>query len=134
MSKKITIPSISNDGVGLSVFSSQEIDLHGDSQRMLSDQQSAVNFRFRESDASYASDWHVAGDPTLLIVLTGTVRIVLRNGNTQSFSAGDKFIAKDYLLPSCSFDDSCHGHRAEVVGNEALSVIHLKLEKRASNA
>lgn len=132
MSKKITITSVSNDGEGLSVFSTREVDLHGDSQRMLSDQQSAVNFRFRESDASYASDWHVAGDPTLLIVLTGTVRVVLRNGDDHFFSAGDRFIAEDYLLPHCTFDPSYHGHRAEVIGSDTLSVIHLKLEKRAN--
>jgi hypothetical protein len=130
MAKNITITSVRNDGEGASLFSSREISLHGDTQRMLSDQQSAVNFRFRESDASYASTWHVAGDPTLLIILAGAIRIELRNGDTRDFFAGDKFIAEDYLSSGHTFDPSFHGHRAEVIGNDALSVIHLKLEKR----
>ena len=130
MSKNITIPSVSNNGEGASVFSSREISLHGDSQRLLSDQQQAVNFRLRESDASYASDWHVAGDPTLLIILAGALRIELRNGETRDFFAGDKFIAEDYLSANQPFNSRLHGHRAEVLGDDILSVIHLKLEKR----
>lgn len=124
------IPTVTNDGRGTSFFSSKEITLNGSSERYLSDQIAAVNFRLRESDSTYASSWHVAGDPTLLIILSGTIRIELRNGDCQEFSVGEMFIAEDYLAVSATFDDALHGHRAEVVGNEKLSVLHLKLEKR----
>lgn len=97
---------------------------------MLSEQIPALNFRMRTSDTTYSSDWHVAGDPTLLVVLKGTVRIALRSGVTQDFSSGDLFIAQDYLPPSVEFDDNVHGHRAEVVNDEGISVLHLKLAKQ----
>ena len=66
----------------------------------------------------------------LLVILKGTIRIELRNGMTKDFSAGELFIAEDYLLPDIVFDNTIHGHRAEVVGKEDLAVLHLKLEKR----
>lgn len=123
------IPSVRSDGLGASEFSSREIELEGESLRRLSKQQSALNFRLRSSDNSYASDWHVAGDPTLLIILKGAVEIELRNGKTKVFRAGDMFVAEDYLLSSENFSD-VHGHRAKVIGDESLSALHLKLEKR----
>lgn len=128
--QKTIIPCIINDGQGVSSFSTREIALQGEPLRMLTEQQDCVNFRLRHSTADYASDWHVAGDSTLLVILKGIVRIELRNGMTKDFAAGELFIAEDYLLPEVVFDNTIHGHRAEVVGNEDLAVLHLKLEKR----
>ena len=127
---KIEIPCVSSDGKGESYFTSRNVELHGDSNRCLSEQISAVNFRLRKSDSAYSSDYHVAGDPTLLVILCGTVKIELRNGQSKQFSTGEMFIAQDYLESADSFDQDKHGHRAEVVGDQELSVLHLKLEKR----
>lgn len=123
------IPSVRSDGVGTSEFSYREIELEGEPLRRLSSQQSALNFRLRSSDSSYASGWHVAGDPTLLVILKGAVEIELRNGEAKVFRAGDMFVAEDYLRSAETFSD-VHGHRARVVGSESLSALHLKLEKR----
>ena len=123
------IPCVLNNGEGISTFSTKEIALHGDPLRMLSEQQHCINFRLRHSASNYSSDWHVAGDSTLLVILKGTVRIELRNGDTKDFSAGELFIAEDYLLPDVVFDNAIHGHRAEVVGEEDISVLHLKLNR-----
>jgi len=128
--QKITIPCVVNNGQGTSFFSTREIALHGDPLRMLTEQQDCINFRLRHSTADYSSDWHVAGDSTLLVILKGIVAIVLRNGETKEFAAGELFIAEDYLLPEVVFDNAIHGHRAEVVGEEDLAVLHLKLEKQ----
>ena len=127
--QKMIIPCVLNNGKGISTFSTKEIALHGDPIRMLSEQQHCINFRLRHSASNYSSDWHVAGDSTLLVILKGTVRIELRNGDTKDFSAGELFIAEDYLLPDVDFDNAVHGHRAEVVGDEDLSVLHLKLKR-----
>ena len=124
------ITTISNEGNGPSYFYSRDIELYGSPERKLSEQQPAVNYRLRSSESSYSSDWHVAGDPTLLIILSGSVKIILRNGDSQEFFAGDLFIAEDYLADQVQFDDSIHGHRAEVTGDQALAVLHLKLAKR----
>jgi hypothetical protein len=123
------IPSVTNDGYGKSVFGTREIELSGLSNWMLSEQQSALNFRLRSSTNPYQSDWHLAGDPTLLIILTGVIEIQLRDGSSQQFAAGDLFIAEDYLIDGVVFDDS-HGHCAQVIGQEVLEALHLKLDKR----
>jgi len=85
----ITIPTISNDGECPSFFGQREIALNGDVTRLLSDQINAVNFRLRHSKG-YSSDYHVAGDPTLLIVLSGTIRIELPNGDHRDFTQAPK--------------------------------------------
>ena len=130
-SSLIKITSIENKGENISFFSEREINLNGSPERFLSEQISAENFRLRTSDNHYSSTWHVAGDPTLLIILTGIVRIELRSGETRDFKPGEMFIASDYLEKDVSFDDKKHGHRAEVVGDAELTAIHLKLEKRS---
>lgn len=124
-----SIPSIVNDGKAESFWAHHDISLYGDSAWMLSEQQSALNFRLRSSAAGYQSDWHVAGDPTLLLIQTGTIEIELRDGSLKRFSAGDMFVAQDYLDEGIEFTDLL-GHRARVVGQETLNALHLKLSKR----
>lgn len=126
------ITSIENDGNGPSEFGKRDIELHGVSARMLSDQIPALNFRLRTSDATYSSDWHVAGDPTLLVILSGIIRIELRSGQYQDFSNGEMFIAQDYLPQTIPFDNRLHGHRACVIGDNPVSVLHLKLAKQST--
>lgn len=127
---QITVPTVSSDGAGQSHFSERVVTLNGDEQRKLSDQIDAVNFRLRSSDAEYASGWHVAGDPTLLIMLSGTMEIELRNGQKRQFGIGEMFIAEDFLEKGIEFDESLHGHRAKVVNKQNINVLHLKLNKR----
>lgn len=123
------IPSIKNDGSGESYFGVHEISLQGSASWMLSEQQSALNFRLRSSAPGYQSDWHVAGDPTLLIIQTGVIEIELRDGSLRRFSAGEMFVAQDYLAEDIEFSDRL-GHRARVIGQEPLNALHLKLSKR----
>ena len=127
----LSIPSIDNNGNEASFFSNREFTLNGSPERFLSEQISAENFRLRTSYAQYSSDFHVAGDPTLILVLTGILRIELRSGKYQDFTAGEMFIANDYLTADVEFNETLHGHRAEVVGAQELKALHLKLEKRA---
>lgn len=126
---KQTILCVSNDGVGASYFTYRDIALNGTSARMLSDQQDAVNFRLRTSEQDYSADWHVAGDPTLLIVLQGCLELSLRDGSCVDISPGQLFIAEDYLSADTEFTDQ-HGHKARVVGDVKLNALHLKLSKR----
>lgn len=121
------ITTITNDGEGASYFSSTSIELEGNPRFSLSAQQAAVNFRLRSSDSSYQSDWHVAGDPTLLIILQGTFCIELRNGESKIFNQGEMFIAEDYLKQGIEVDEQIHGHRGKVESQEDVSILHLKL-------
>lgn len=125
-----SIPCITNDERGVSIFGVREISLNGDSSWMLSEQQQALNFRLRSSSMPYESDWHVAGDPTLLIILKGAIEIELRDGSSKIFSVGDMFVAEDYLPAGSEFNSNISGHRARVIGDSELQALHLKLEKR----
>lgn len=130
--EKIEIPCVTSDGVGASFFSTREIELSGDESRRLSEQINAENFRLRTSGSGYHSDFHVAGDPTLLIILSGHLRITLRSGGHRDFVAGELFIAEDFMAKGVEFSDQVHGHSAELLGDQSLKALHLKLEKRAS--
>ena len=122
---------ISVDENHRSVFSTGDFPQTARGEMWISEQQSCLNLRFRSSPSGYESDWHVAGDPTLIIVCGGCVEIELRDGSTKQFCAGEKFIARDDLPDNLDFDDECHGHRARVIGAEEFSAVHVKLEKRA---
>ncbi len=126
----LSVPTVRNDGEGPSFFSQREIQLSGDDWRRLSDRIPAENFRLRTSSPDYHSAFHVAGDPTLLIILSGVVSIELRNGERRDFSAGELFVAEDYLLQNQEFDQMKHGHKAKVISDEPLVALHLKLSVR----
>ena len=126
---QMTICTVTNDGKSATYFSEKQVALNGNEERQLSDQISALNFRLRTSDAPYASDWHVAGDPTLLIILKGIIEIELRNGTKKQFKAGEMFIAEDFLQTGIIFSDK-HGHSAKIIGEESIQALHLKLNKR----
>ena len=125
MSKSI-ISTITIDNSFISVFSQTEFPQHERGGMILTDRIEALNLRLRESAPGYATDWHVAGDPTLIIVQQGTIRITLRNGSFQDFSTGDMFIAQDYLPPHLKFGVS-HGHKAAVIGDQWFHAVHIKL-------
>jgi len=127
MSSEFTITTITVDENQRSVFTSESYPASWRSNMLLSEQVPALNFRWRTSDAGYSSSWHVAGDPTLIIVLSGVLRIILRDESYRDFKAGERFIAKDFLPSDCTFDNVAHGHRAEVLGDCSLEAIHIKL-------
>lgn len=124
-----SIVTVSIDENYCSIFSTTEVSQIGHGERWLSEQQASVNFRYRSSPAGYESDWHVAGDPTLIIVCTGCLELELRDGSKKQFSAGEKFIARDYTPEHLVFDPLLHGHRARMIGEEEFSAVHIKLEK-----
>jgi hypothetical protein len=95
---------------------------------LLSEAIGAKKFRLRESKTGYTTNWHLSGDATLISILKGTLRITLQNKNYLDFKAGDLFIAADNLPENILFDPIIHGHKAEVVGNESLFAIHIKLD------
>ena len=125
----ISVPTITNDGLGGSYFSLREIALNGDLSRQLSDQIAAVNFRLRRSE-NYKAGFHVAGDPTLLVVLSGTMRISLPSGEYCDFTQGDMYIAEDYLAAGVDFQAGLHGHSAKTIGDAPYKALHLKLSRR----
>lgn len=115
---------------GCSVFSDVIYSLENYNGLFITDRMDALNFRHRMSEPGYFSSWHVAGDPTLIIVRSGILRIRLRNGEYRDFSAGDMFIAQDCLQANEVFNNDVHGHTAELVGDQSLLAVHIKLSAR----
>ncbi len=124
------VPILSNENSEHSYFTEISFTLENYNGLFISPQIDSINFRHRSSKPGYFSTWHVAGDPTLIIIRKGTLRIKLRDNSYQDFSAGDIFIAKDKLSNNQTFDDKIHGHTAEILGQEELLAIHIKLERQ----
>ncbi|MDM3872578.1 hypothetical protein QSV34_14590 [Porticoccus sp. W117] len=124
----VTIPILENPNSGPSLFTEQTLSLEDYNGLIISPRIDALNFRHRVSEPGYFSDWHVAGDPTLIVIRQGMLRIGLRDGSYRDFSAGDVFIAKDRLSDSEVFDEQRHGHTAQVAGTKTLLALHIKLE------
>ena len=125
-----TITAISVNEDYQSIFTEVQHQLTSRGELWITEQQEALNFRHRKSPVGYQSDWHVAGDPTLIIICNGVIEIELRDGTAKQFSAGECFVAEDYLPPNTDFDSTDHGHRARVIGDKDFSAIHIKLSKR----
>ena len=123
----VSIDTITIDENYRSVFSTVEFPQSPRGELWISEQEQCLNLRYRSSSAGYESDWHVAGDPTLIVISSGCLEVELRDGSRKQFSAGSKFIARDFLPPHLDFDSSLHGHRARVIGEEELTAIHIKL-------
>ena len=123
----LSIPILCNETTIYSYFIEQQYCLDDYNGLFISSRQTALNFRHRVSEPGYFSDWHVAGDPTLILIRSGIIRIGLRDGSYRDFSAGDVFIAQDMLHANRSFNSNIHGHTAQVIGNQQLIALHLKL-------
>lgn len=123
----IDVITINDDGI--SYFVEQNMPLEEFSGMFISQRQQALNFRHRISHVGYQSDWHVAGDPTLIVVLSGALEIELRNGDKRVYHQGLQFIAADYL-PEKEALSSKHGHRARVIGEHAFQAVHIKLDNK----
>ena len=115
------------DANGHSIFTQKPYLKSERNGMYLSEQIGSKNFRIRESGANYKTSWHLAGDPTLIIILQGVLRITLQNNDYIDFGVGDMFIAADNLPTNIPFDPRVHGHMAEVVSDTPLRAIHIKL-------
>lgn len=131
----ITLPVLyspineTSDETDRSIFTDQILSLDDYNGLFITPRIDALNFRHRMSAPNYFSDWHVAGDATLIIIRSGVLRIGLRNGEHRDFNAGDMFVAKDRLQADEDFDSEKHGHTAAVIGNEVLTAVHIKLSE-----
>lgn len=127
MNQPFIIPTITTNENGISIFEETDFSVQQRGGLFISDQIGAQNFRLRKSDVGYATDFHVAGDPTFISIQKGSLKIELQNGDFKVFKPGDCFIAKDNLPKNIDFNSQIHGHKASVLGNEPLQAIHIKL-------
>jgi hypothetical protein len=122
-----TLPTLITDKHGTSVWTHHDWPIEQRGGMLLSPRIDCSSLRLRRSEPGYQADWHVAGDPTLIVIRSGRVRLILRDGSERAFGAGDAFIAADVVPDGQNFDPALHGHRAEIAGDEPLEAIHIKL-------
>ena len=122
-----TLPTLITGTDGRTVWSEQAWPNEARGGMLLSPRIDCSTLRLRSSEPGYKADWHVAGEPVLIVIRAGQLRLSLRDGSGRVFRAGDAFIAADAVPEGQAFDDAEHGHRAEVVGKETLEAVHIKL-------
>ena len=122
-----TLPTLITGSDGLTVWSEQTWPTEVRGGMVLTPRIGCASLRLRRSEPGYTAGWHVAGDPTLIVIQGGVLRIALRDGSERGFKAGEAFIAADALKEGEVFDPAMHGHRAEVAGDQPLRAIHIKL-------
>ena len=127
MHQPFIIPTITTNENGISIFEDTNFSVEQRGGLFLTEQIGSKNFRIRKSDVGYATDFHLAGDATFIIIQKGSLKIELQNGDFKIFNPGDCFIAQDNLPENIEFNSKIHGHKASVVGNESLQAIHIKL-------
>ena len=127
MNQPFIIPIITTNDNGISIFDEVDFSVQQRGGLLLTNQIAAQNFRIRKSDVGYETDFHISGDATFIIIQKGSLKIELQNGIFKIFNPGDCFIAQDNLPENIEFDSKIHGHKASVVGNEALQALHIKL-------
>jgi hypothetical protein len=127
MNQPFIIPTLTTNKNGISIFEETDFSVQQRGGLFLTEQIGSKNFRIRKSEVGYATDFHLAGDATFIIIQKGSLKIELQNGDFKIFNAGDCFIAKDNLPEQIEFDTRIHGHKASVIGNESLQAIHIKL-------
>lgn len=132
LSSVINDHKVASVSTGASFFTDEAYSLEDFNGLFITERMDALNFRHRISEPGYSSSWHVAGDPTLIIIRAGILRIGLRNGEYRDFKTGDQFIAMDRLQHGESFDDNVHGHTAELIGEQPLLAVHIKLASLTS--
>ena len=122
----LSIPILCNETTIHSYFIEQQYCLDDYNDLFISSRQTALSFHHRVSELEYFSDWHVSGDPTLILIHAGILRIGLQDESYHNFSVSDVFIVQDMLPVNTFFDNNIHRHKAQVIGNQQLIVLHLK--------
>jgi hypothetical protein len=85
----------------------------------------AQSLQFRHSPVGFASEFHCTRRPQWTFILAGQMEIILRDGSSRLFSAGEGFYSNDLLPANTPFDPQIHGHKSRQVGNAALVTLFI---------
>ena len=87
----------------------------------------ATGCQLRESPVGFAAEFHCTPKPQWVFILQGEMQIVLQDGSSRSFVAGQHFFSADVLPEGARFDPRVHGHRSAQRGPAPLVTLFLKL-------
>ena len=114
------------DDKGYSQFRELDIEMNeAGNIGFLSDNITASSYQLRYSPPGYKSDFHNSMTPQWVFILSGTMRIGLRDGSTRDFKAGESFYSND-IPPSIAVADDVPGHSSAQVGDEPLQTLFLR--------
>ncbi|MGC3963017.1 MAG: hypothetical protein QM803_06695 [Rhodocyclaceae bacterium] len=86
----------------------------------------ASGIQLRRSPVGFKSAVHVTGAPQWVYILSGAMEIVLLDGSSRLFKAGEHFYSADTLPEGATFDPKVHGHWSRQVGDEPLVTLFVK--------
>jgi hypothetical protein len=112
---------------GRAAFREESIPLNeGNPNVQLSSVLGSTGLQLRHSPVGFTSQVHVTGTPQWVFILKGAMEIVLLDGTTRLFNAGDHFYSADTLPEGATFDPKVHGHWSRQVGDEPLVTLFVK--------
>ncbi|MFT4171744.1 MAG: hypothetical protein QM639_04240 [Rhodocyclaceae bacterium] len=112
---------------GRAAFREESIPLNeGNPNVQLSSVIGASGVQLRHSPVGFTSQVHVTGTPQWVFILQGAMEIVLLDGTTRLFKAGEHFYSADTLPEGATFDPQVHGHWSRQVGDEPLVTLFVK--------
>ena len=113
-----------SDEQGESHFDEVEIEfastnyVEGSEPLKLSPQQAAVDYRFMDAPAGWASDWHPSSARNLFVVLSGEWEVTASDGETRRFRTGGVLLVEDV---------TGKGHRSRVVSEEGSVALMIEV-------
>ena len=99
----------------------------GNPAARLSPLQASGGFQFRHSPVGFQSDFHCTSTPQWLVVLNGAMEIILQDGSSRIFKAGESFFSNDTLPEGAVFDPKNHGHASRQVGDVPLQTMFVRV-------
>ncbi|MDR3323013.1 MAG: hypothetical protein LBS89_02280 [Zoogloeaceae bacterium] len=100
--------------------------LEGDAVTRLSAPFAATGYQLRQSAVGFQSAFHCTTAPQWTFILKGKMEILLRDGSSRIFGAGEGFYSNDLLPEGATFDPARHGHWSRQLGEEPLVTLFLK--------
>lgn len=86
----------------------------------------ASGVQLRESPVGFRSQMHCTGAPQWVFILSGAMEIILADGSSRVFVAGEHFYSADTLPDGATFDSAIHGHWSRQLGNQPLVTLFIK--------
>jgi hypothetical protein len=112
---------------GRAKFREEEIALtEGNPNSRLSAILPATGVQLRESPAGFRAPVHCTGTPQWVFVLSGAMEIMLLDGSSRTFRAGEHFYSADTLPAGATFDPEVHGHWTREVAGTPLVTVFVK--------
>ena len=124
----LTLPMLFTDTDGRARFRDEALALdEGSPISRLSALQASGGCQFRRSPVGFASEFHCTTTPQWLVVLSGAMEILLQDGTSRIFKAGDSFYSNDTLPLGAVFDPKHHGHASRQVGDTPLQTLFVRV-------